>query len=139
MHSLSRFSLYERVGGFPGLAAIVDDLVERLCAELSLDAHGARSSDDLKRSLRAQSMHLLCTAAGDPGLLLRRPWLDGGAGWGLVGFEWNTFLAQLERSLSRFAVPEDDKREMLSVLASIPHRHVHPRCSHEAAAGHAPA
>src|ERR1051325_809584 len=59
-------SLYERVGGYNALAAVVDDFVGRLVADKQFEKFFVGHSTDSKKRIRQHILDQFCAATGGP-------------------------------------------------------------------------
>ena len=59
-------SLYERLGGYNAIAAVVDDFVGRLVSDKQFERFFTGHSTDSKKRIRQHIVDQLCAAAGGP-------------------------------------------------------------------------
>jgi hemoglobin len=59
-------SLYERLGGYNAIAAVVDDFISRWVADPHIGRFLIGHSTDSKKRMRQQLVELVCEAAGGP-------------------------------------------------------------------------
>src|SRR3954470_22970156 len=59
-------SLYERVGGYNALAAVVDDFIVRLVTDKQFERFFVGHSDDSKKRIRQHILDQFCAATGGP-------------------------------------------------------------------------
>ena len=113
---MSDGTLYERLGGEPGIRAVVDDFYDRLVADEKL---GPFFDDADLEHLRETQTTFLCDAAGGPqtydGPDVREAHID-------VPFEpahiWRA-ISLLNDSLEAFDVPEDDAEAVVDAVAAF--------------------
>jgi truncated hemoglobin YjbI/plastocyanin len=106
-------TLYERLGGKAGVAAVVDELARRAAADARLKA---RFVDvDLAR-FKSAVADFVCAQSGGgcavPGADLR----GAHAGMQIVEAEWNAFMEDLEAALGKLNPPE--KQELVNLMRS---------------------
>src|SRR5690242_21731365 len=59
-------SLYERIGGYNALAAVVDDFIVRLVTDKQFEKFFAGHSIDSKKRIRQHILDQFCAATGGP-------------------------------------------------------------------------
>jgi hemoglobin len=112
-------SLYERLGGYNAIAAVVDDFVGRLVADKQFERFFAGHSNDSKKRIRPHIVDQLCAAAGGPCVYTGRTMKDSHAGLGINEAQWDAAAKHLVASLDKFKVPEAEKGELLSFVVSL--------------------
>ncbi|HEX8503174.1 MAG TPA: group 1 truncated hemoglobin [Pyrinomonadaceae bacterium] len=114
-----RKSLYERLGGYNAVAAVVDDFVGRLVADRQFERFFVGHSTDSKRRIRQHIVDQLCAAAGGPCVYTGRTMKDSHQGLGISEAEWDAAARHLVASLDKFKVPEQEKKDLLAFVASV--------------------
>ena len=112
-------SLYERLGGYNAVAAVVDDFVGRLVADRQFERFFAGHSTDSKKRIRQHIVDQLCAAAGGPCVYTGRTMKDSHAGLGISEAEWDAAAKHLVASLDKFKVPEPEKKELLAFVTGL--------------------
>ena len=112
-------SLYERVGGYDALAAVVDDFVGRLVADKQFEKFFAGHSIDSKKRIRQHILDQFCAATGGPCVYTGREMKTTHAGLGITEADWNAAAKHLTESLDKFKVPEKEKNELLAFVTSL--------------------
>jgi hemoglobin len=112
-------SLYDRLGGYNAVAAVVDDFVGRLIADKQFERFFAGHSTDSKKRIRQHIVDQLCAAAGGPCIYTGRTMKDSHAGLGITEAEWNAAAKHLVTSLDKFKVGEQEKTDLLAFVTSI--------------------
>lgn len=112
-------SLYERLGGYNAVAAVVDDFVGRLIADKKLERFFVGHGTDSKKRIRQHVVDQLCAATGGPCIYTGRTMKDSHAGLGISEEEWNIAGAHLFETLDKFKVPAAEKKELLDVVATL--------------------
>lgn len=114
-------SLYERLGGVYAIAAVVDDFIDRVMDDPRLNAN-PRVDEAHHRVSRAGFKYLVtemvCWASGGPQTYTGRSMRDSHAHLGITEAEWQAFLDDLHRTFERFAVPDQERGELLAIVAS---------------------
>ena len=112
-------SLYERVGGYNALAAVVDDFVGRLVADKQFEKFFIGHSIDSKKRIRQHILDQFCAATGGPCIYTGREMKTSHAGLGITETEWDAAAKHLTASLDKFKVPEKEKGEILAFVTSL--------------------
>jgi hemoglobin len=112
-------SLYDRLGGYNAVAAVVDDFVGRLLADKQFDRFFAGHSTDSKKRIRQHIVDQLCAAAGGPCVYTGRTMKDSHAGLGITEAEWDAAAKHLVASLDKFKVGAQEKQDLLAFVTSI--------------------
>ncbi len=112
-------SLYERLGGYNAIAAVVDDFVGRLIADKQFERFFAGHSTDSKKRIRQHIVDQFCAAAGGPCIYTGRTMKDSHAGLNITEAQWDAAAKHLVATLDKFKVPEAEKNELLSFVTSL--------------------
>ncbi len=109
-------SLYDRLGGTPGIAAVVDDFVANVAADPAINKRFAGADlPKLKRLLVEQ----FCEASGGPCKYSGRSMKESHRGMDIKDAEFNAMAADMTKTLDKFKVPPREKGEVLKLLASM--------------------
>ena len=112
-------SLYQRVGGYDAIAAVVDDFVGRLVTDKQFvrffDGH---STDSLKR-IRQHIVDQFCAAAGGPCLYVGRDMKTSHQGLHITEAQWDAAAKHLIATLDKFKVPAKEKDELVAFVTSL--------------------
>jgi hemoglobin len=112
-------SLYDRVGGYNALAAVVDDFIARLVADQRFtkffDGH---STDSLKR-IRQHILNQFCEATGGPCIYTGRDMKTTHAGLKISEEDWDAAAKHLVASLDKFKVAKQEKDEVVAFVVSL--------------------
>ena len=112
-------SLYDRLGGYNAIAAVVDDFVGRLVTDKQFERFFAGHSTDSKRRIRQHIVDQLCAAAGGPCLYTGRTMKDSHTGLGITEAEWDAAAKHLVASLDKFKVPEQEQKDLLAFVNGV--------------------
>ena len=112
-------SLYERVGGYNALAAVVDDFVGRLVADKQFERFFAGHSIDSRKHIRQHILDQFCAATGGPCIYTGRDMKTSHAGLGITDADWDAAAKHLAASLDKFKVAEREKNEILTFVTSL--------------------
>ena len=111
-------SLYERLGGYNAVAAVVDDFVGRLVADKQFERFFAGHSTDSKKRIRQHIVDQFCAGAGGPCIYTGRTMKDSHVGLGISEAEWDAAAKHLVATLDKFKVPEAEKKELLDFVGT---------------------
>jgi len=112
-------SLYQRVGGYDALAAVVDDFVGRLVTDKQFERFFVGHSVDSKKRIRQHILDQFCAATGGPCIYTGRDMKTSHAGLGITEAEWDAAAKHLVASLEKFKVPEKEKGEVLAFVVTL--------------------
>src|SRR5919107_3358220 len=112
-------SLYERLGGYNAIAAVVDDFVGRLIADKQFERFFAGHSTDSKKRIRQHIVDQFCAAAGGPCVYTGRTMKDSHTGLGITDAEWDAAAKHLVASLDKFKVGAQEKTDLLAFVSGL--------------------
>src|SRR6185369_12867198 len=112
-------SLYQRVGGYDALAAVVDDFVGRLITDKQFERFFVGHSVDSKKRIRQHILDQFCAATGGPCVYTGRDMKTTHAGLGITNADWDAAAKHLSDSLDKFKVPEKEKGELLAFVTTL--------------------
>jgi hemoglobin len=112
-------SLYDRVGGYNALAAVVDDFIVRLVTDKQFEKFFIGQSTDSKKRIRQHILDQFCAATGGPCVYTGREMKTSHAGLAITNAEWDAAAKHLVASLDKFKVPEKEKGEILAFVVSL--------------------
>ena len=114
-------SLYERLGGVYAIAAVIDDLIDRVMDNPRLNAN-PKVDEAHHRVSRAGFKYLVtemvCGATGGPQQYTGRSMRDSHVHLDITEDEWQVFLADLQACLDHFAVPKAEQGEIFALVDS---------------------
>ena len=109
-------SLYDRLGGKPAIASVVEDFVGRVAADTRINGKFANANiPRLKTMLTEQ----ICQASGGPCTYKGRDMKSSHAGMGITGEEFDALVGDLVATLNKFEVGDREKNELLGALAPM--------------------
>jgi hemoglobin len=112
-------SLYERLGGYDGVAAIVDDLLPRLHGDPSLAVYWKGKCKDSLKKDRQLLVDFLGAAFGGPVVYLGRTMKMSHEGLGITDEEWRRFIEHVTATLRNQAIPEREANEFLAAAEGL--------------------
>lgn len=114
-------SLYDRLGGVYAIAAVIDDLIDRVMDNPRLNAN-PKVDEAHHRVSRAGFKYLVtemvCGATGGPQRYTGRSMRDSHVHLDITEEEWQVFVGDLQACLDTFNVPEAEQREIFALIDS---------------------
>jgi hemoglobin len=112
-------SLYERIGGYNALAAVVDDFIVRLVTDKQFEKFFAGHAVDSKKRIRQHILDQFCAATGGPCVYTGREMKASHGGLAITNADWEAAAKHLAASLDKFKVPEKEKGEVLAFVTTL--------------------
>ena len=114
-------SLYDRLGGVYNIAAVVDDLIDRVMTDARLNANPR--VDEAHHRVSAAGFkyyvtEMVCWAAGGPQRYSGRQMGDSHRHLLITAGEWDAFMDDVQSSLDKFAVPQPEQEELRAIVES---------------------
>jgi len=111
-------TLYERLGGYDAIAAVANDLLPRMQADVQLGRfYQHRGEDGLRRS-RQILIDFLCSSAGGPLYYTGRDMKVTHKGMKISESDWSAFLGYLNDTLDTLQVPQPERKELVALMQS---------------------
>lgn len=114
-------SLYDRLGGVYSIATLVDDFIERLLVNKTLNANPkineARQRVP-KAGLKFQVTALVCQVTGGPCQYMGRSMKDSHRHLNIAEKEWEAMAVDFNKSLNKFKVPPREQSELIAIVES---------------------
>jgi hemoglobin len=115
---MSNKSLYERLGGYDAIRAVVNDLLPRLQADTLLGRFWQnRGADGIERE-KQLLVDFLCAQAGGPMYYTGRDMVLSHRGMKVSERDWSTFIGHLEATLDAFNVPQAERADVVAFIQS---------------------
>lgn len=115
-------SLYDRLGGVYNIAAVADDIIDRLAANDALNENpGISSARNPQRfpGSKYQLTALICQATGGPCSYTGMSMKDTHINMGITEKDWELFEADFKATLDKFGVPEAEQQELFAITDSV--------------------
>jgi hemoglobin len=112
-------SLYERLGGYDAISAVVNELATRLVTDRKLGVYFKGLSNDSKKKLIAHLTDFVCSATGGPCIYTGRDMKTSHEGLGITEEEWDRFVRITKEVLDKFKVPAKEQQEFLQAVAPL--------------------
>lgn len=114
-------SLYDRLGGTYAIATVVDDFIERLLVNATLNANPAikEARDRVpKAGLKYRVTSLVCQVTGGPEKYAGRDMKATHQNLHITEGEWQAMASDFKKSLDKFHVPEKEQGELFAIVGS---------------------
>jgi hemoglobin len=114
-------SLYDRLGGLYPISAVVDDFIDRVYVNATINANPAVAnarSAVRKPGLKVQVATLVCQVTGGPCKYAGKGMKESHASFHISQKEWNALLVDFRASLDRFKVPAAEQAELVAIVES---------------------
>ena len=112
-------TLYQRLGGYDAVVAVVDDLLARLKADAQLGRFWQHRGEDGVLRERQLLINFLCSSAGGPLMYVGRDMTTAHKGMGISESDWQAFIGHVEDTLATFEVPEDERTSVLGFIGGL--------------------
>ena len=111
-------SLYDRLGGYDAIAAVVSDLIPRLMADDQLGRFWAHRGDDGLQREKQLLVDFLCHASGGPMYYTGRDMTLAHRGMKISASDWQRFLGHLQATLASFELADSEVTDVLTFIQS---------------------
>ena len=111
-------TLYERLGGYDAISAVVDNLLPRLMTDPQLGRFWQYRGDDGIKREEQLLIDYLCSSAGGPMLYTGRDNKTSHKGMGISESDWAIFIGHLQTTLDQFSLPEQEQKDVLAFIHS---------------------
>jgi hemoglobin len=114
--TLSARSLYQRMGGYDVIAAVIDDLFAVLHDDPAFARFfGGRSEDSAIRS-RQLLVDQMCALSGGPCQYIGRDMQTSHSGLGITDAEWEANMEAADAALAKNGVGDAERTEFLALF-----------------------
>lgn len=114
-------SLYDRLGGVYSIATVVDDFIERLLVNDTLNANPAikEARDRVpKAGLKFQVTALVCEVTGGPCKYTGRTMKASHDHLNITEGQWDAMVADFRKTLDTFKVPQQEQQELITIIGT---------------------
>ena len=112
-------TLYERLGGYDAISAVVDNFADRLFKDTRINAFFKGMSTDTRNQFKQKNKNLVCNVTGGPCKVISRTAKEAHAGWGITEKDFGIVVQHLTDVLDEFKVPEREKKELLDIIGTL--------------------
>lgn len=117
-------TLYERLGGIYNIATVVEDFIDRIMVDDRLNAN-PRVDEAHHRVLPPGFKYLVTEqvgeATGGPQRYTGRSMKDSHRDLVITADEWRAFIDDLNQTLEKFEVPQQERSELFAIIESTRH------------------
>jgi hemoglobin len=114
----ARKSLYERIGRYDAIAAMMGDFAERLTTDPQFSRAFTGFDTMRKNRFRQILVEWACENIGGPCYLTHRDMKAAHGGLNLTAQDWQHTRKLLEESINRLTIPQSERAEVLRTLLS---------------------
>ena len=115
-------TLYERLGGAPGIAKIADDIwINHTSNDLIKTRYARSNADNVKRLVR----EMVGAGTGGPETYTGKNMLDAHRGMNISDQEFNAVVDDVLKALTKNNIGQQEQQEMLAILWSMKNEIVH--------------
>jgi hemoglobin len=121
MAQVKQPSLYERLGGAYNIATVVDDFIERLLVNPTLNANPAIKEARArvpKAGLKFHVTALVCEVTGGPCKYTGRTMKESHEKLNISQPEWDAMVVDFKATLNKFKVPQPEQQELITIVGS---------------------
>ncbi|MGE3511140.1 MAG: group 1 truncated hemoglobin [Vicinamibacterales bacterium] len=114
-------SLYDRLGGVYNIATVVDEFIERLLVNATLNANPAINEARKrvpKAGLKFHVAALVCAATGGKCAYTGRPMKESHEKLNISQAEWDAMVTDFKATLDKFKVPQREQQELMTIVDS---------------------
>ena len=122
-------SLYERLGGTYSIATVVDDFIERLLVNATLNANPAINEARKrvpKAGLKFHVTAMVCEVSGGPCKYTGRAMKESHHHLNISQAEWDAMVVDFKATLNKFHVPQREQQELITIVGSTKNDIVRP-------------
>ncbi|WP_057463498.1 group 1 truncated hemoglobin [Pseudovibrio sp. POLY-S9] len=116
---MSEKTLYERLGGYDAISAVVNNLLPRLQSDELLGRFWQNRGDDGIAREKQLLIDYLANSAGGPLYYTGRDMVITHTGMGITEADWDVFLAHLKATLEAFSLPETEFNDTVGFVSSL--------------------
>ncbi len=114
-------ALYDRLGGVYSIATVVDDFIERLLVNDTLNANPAINQARAhvpKAGLKFQVTALVCEVTGGPCKYTGRAMKESHQQLNITEEQWQAMVIDFQKTLDKFKVPANEQAELITIVGS---------------------
>jgi hemoglobin len=109
-------SLYERLGGYNAIVAVVDDFVGNVAADKRINKFFAKANVG---RLKARLVEQICQGTGGPCVYTGASMKAAHAGMGVRSQDFDALVQDLGKTLNKFKVPKREQKELVAILGPM--------------------
>jgi hemoglobin len=113
--------LYERLGGLKGITVVVDDFIDRLVVNETLNQNPAINAGRMASPapyLKFQVSQMVCEVTGGPCKYAGKAMKESHAHLNISEAEWGVMAGEFQKSLDKFKVPAPEQKELFAIVGT---------------------
>jgi hemoglobin len=113
--------LYQRLGGLKGITMVVDDFIDRLVVNETLNRNPAIDAGRQSSPppyLKFQVSQMVCQATGGPCKYTGKGMKESHVHLNITAKEWDVMAGEFQRSLDKFRVPPAEQEELFAIVGT---------------------
>jgi hemoglobin len=114
-------TLYDRLGGVYAIATVVDDFIDRVMANPTLNANPKVNEAHHKVAppgFKYLVTEMVCWATGGPQRYTGKSMRDSHVHLDITEPEWRAFMQDLRDCFAKFSVPDQEQGELILIVES---------------------
>ncbi len=116
---MNQKTLYERLGGYDGISAFVNDLLSRLQGDSQLGRFWQNRGDDGIAREKQLLIDYLCTNAGGPLYYTGRDMKISHVGMNISEDDWSVFLEHAGATMQALQVPQQEREDVVGFVLGL--------------------
>ena len=112
-------TLYERLGGYNGISAVVDDFEDRLFVDPKVGKYFVGMGTDTRELFKQKTKNLVCNVTGGPCKVISRSAKTTHAGLGITDAEFDIVVGHLSEALDKYKVPAAEHKEVMAIIETL--------------------
>ncbi len=112
-------TLYQRLGGYDVVAAILDNTAPRVINDPELSKFFTETDEEMGKRGRQLGVDLLCELTGGPCFYIGRDMKMVHKGLGITDAHWQSFLGHLGETLDELNINSDERMDVIAVFAGL--------------------
>ncbi len=112
-------TLYERLGGYDGISAVVDEFADKLFADPKIGKFFVGMGTDTRLSFKQKNKNLVCNVTGGPCKVISRPAKTTHAGLGITDADFDIVVGHLSEALDDHKVPAAEHKELMDIIGGL--------------------
>ena len=116
---MSSETLYDRLGGYDGITAFVDNLLPRLTGDAQMGRFWENRGDDGIAREKQLLIDYLCNIAGGPVYYTGRDMKTSHKGMKISESDWDIFLGHAGDTMSALQVPKQECDEVVAFVLTL--------------------
>jgi hemoglobin len=116
---MNQKSLYERLGGYDGIATFVNNLLPRLQTDSQLGRFYQNRGEDGVAREKQLTIDFFCSSTGGPVNYNGRNMKQAHKGMKLSQNDWSIFLQLIDATIEALQIPRQESDEVVSLMSGL--------------------